>query len=271
MNPDWKDGEGEEDDILRGVIAANFLLSFDCRLAYDNILYRVSAEKKLQIHVQSVNNLTYKGHFAVFTVCVSNEMVSFNKESFVFMNFDMESDAYNPVFKDKPVVFGDVDLTDESSFNLIVLIEIKKIKETYSYHIYGMNVIPAVTEADIVLSGVFEVPMLDLELSGATFQELNNISAWQFQHRCLKEKKAKVKPASVIFRQNNSSLADMYPAKSCDFGISKVFMPTGERAEATESMTVNVKVADCVVRPFDKEKVEKDIKSFMKEKLYQGL
>lgn len=273
LKPDWRDEEGNEEEILRDEISQSFKLTAECKLSQDNVWYRISAEKKLQVHIQSIKNLTYKGHFAVFIVCISNDVVSFNKDSFVFMNYDLDSDAFNPMLKENSVVFGNVDLTDQSSFNLIVLVEFKKTHELYSYEIYGMNVIPAVTASDIVLNGVFEVPLIDLELSGALFQELNNINPWQFQHRFLKENKGNPRPASIILRQNNSSLGDMYPKKSCDYGISKMFVRKNDKVHAAkkQSNMPSAKMADCVHRSYNKEQIEHDIKEFIKNKLYEAV
>lgn len=268
LNPAWREEEGEEEEILRNEISKNFNLSTDCRLINDNVMYRISADKKLQVEVQSIKNLTYKGHFAVFIVCIANEEVSFNKESFVFLNYDLDSDAFNPEFKESSVVFGNVDLTDQSSFNLVVLVEFKKKEDLCTYEVYGMNVIPAVTSPDTILNGVFEIPLLDLELSGALFQELNNINPWQFQHRFLKENKGNPRPASIILRQSNSSLGDMYPKKACKFGYSKMFMRNSDKPQKSQKLP-SAKMSDCVQKGYKRDAIENDIKEFIKDKLYE--
>ena len=80
-------------------------------------------------------------------MCISNDVISFNKESFVFLRFDENSDLANPVLKEDPIVFSHVDMADDSSFHLIVLVEIKKRDEFFAFQIYGMNVIPITTHS----------------------------------------------------------------------------------------------------------------------------
>jgi hypothetical protein len=273
LNPKWNESGLPEEDALKHEISNTFKLTPQCRLIEDTVLYRISADKKLQIHVQSIKNLNFRGHFAVFIACISNEVVSFNKESFIFMNYDLESDSHNPVFKEKQVVFGDVDLSDESSFCLIAMVEIKKHHDEYSFEVYGINVIPSVSSSDTVINGAFEVPMLDLELSGALFQELNNISPWQFQYRFLKEKKCNAKAASIIYRQNNASIGDMYPKQSCQFEISSMFMPASDKFTSTQikSNKASSKMDDHVHKSMKRDAIEHDIKEFIKKKLYSGI
>ena len=136
-------------------------------------------------------------------------MISFNKESRIFFNFDQNSDAFNPVFKEKEIIFNNIDPSDETSFNLIILIEIGKSADSKSLdcHICGMNVIPLVSAPDTIVSGIFEIPMLDIEMSPEVFQELNIISPWQFQYKYLKEKKVRTISPRVVYRQSNTDLS----------------------------------------------------------------
>lgn len=212
------------------------------------------------------------GHFVVFVLCVSNEVVSFNKESYIFSNFDHSSDAHNPRFKEEPIVFGQLDLTDESSFNLIILVQVKKVGDTFTYHIYGINVLPVVTTSDTILNGIFEVPLLDLELNFSLFQELNNISPWQFQMRYLKEKKAKTLPISVIFRQNNTDLADMYPRTSFLDEINRFFMPSSESTPSLKSKSrqqpTQLIISDFLHKNINRREMESEIKQIIKNLIY---
>ena len=61
VSPSWKEQKLDEDITLRKEIASCFKLLGDCRLLSDLTLYRVSAEKKVQVHVQSIRNLDVKG------------------------------------------------------------------------------------------------------------------------------------------------------------------------------------------------------------------
>ena len=206
-------------------------------------------------------------------VCISNDIVSFNKESFLYFEFDKDSDAFSPKFKEAPIVFSNIDLTDETSFILLSLIEIKKPQDKYQYQIYGMNVIPIVTAAETIISGVFEIPLLDLEISPSLFEELNDCNPWQFQFRYLKEKKASTMPASIIFRQNNADLGDMLPAEVCEFQTSQMFMPNDkdilpspkrERDAKSESK----KVSSFLHSSLSKKEAQHEIREYVKRNLY---
>lgn len=201
---------------------------------------------------------------------MANDVVSFNKESYIFFHFDEESDAYNPDFIEEPIVFGSVDMADESSFILIVLIEIKKTQDLVTYEIYGMNVLPTITQPDTIMNGVFEVPLLDLELSAELFQELNNISPWQFQFRYIKEKKAEARSASIIFRQNNADLADMYQRKSFPTEINKMFVQSTEQSSPKQKRQnlPSTKVGSVLHKKLNRRTIENDIKEILKDKLY---
>lgn len=65
ISPDWKEEGGEESEILRGHLTSFFKLGYECKLLNDNVLFRVVTEKKLQVHVQSIRNLAYKGSFKI--------------------------------------------------------------------------------------------------------------------------------------------------------------------------------------------------------------
>jgi hypothetical protein len=143
----------------------------------------------------------------VFVLCVSNEAINFNKESAVFSELDPNSDVYNPVFLDKQATFGNIDVHDESSYCLVTLIRINEEASRPNYQVVGMNAIPLTITSDNVMNGVFEVPIIDLPLNQTFFTEFNNITAWQFQHRVHKDKKAALTQTSVIFRQSAHELS----------------------------------------------------------------
>jgi hypothetical protein len=143
----------------------------------------------------------------VCVICISNEVISFNKESRIFHTFDQDSDAFNPVFKEKEIIFNSIDPSDETSFNLVLLVEILRSDPDFSYHICGMNVLPLTTSTDTVLNGIFELPLLDLHMCPEVFQELNIINPWQFQYKYLKEKKVKTLQPRVLIRQCNTDLS----------------------------------------------------------------
>lgn len=62
LKPNWKDEKEDETVILRREITACFKLMLDCRLFEDFTMFRITAEKKLQIHVQSLKNLEVPGN-----------------------------------------------------------------------------------------------------------------------------------------------------------------------------------------------------------------
>jgi hypothetical protein len=143
----------------------------------------------------------------VFVLCVSNEAINFNRESAVFSELDPNSDVYNPVFLDKQATFGNIDVHDESSYCLITLVRVKEEAGRPSYQVVGMNAVPLTITSDSVMNGVFEVPMIDLPVNQTFFSEFNNITAWQFQHRVHKDKKASLTQTTVMYRQSAHELS----------------------------------------------------------------
>lgn len=207
----------------------------------------------------------------MFVVCVSNDVVSFNRESYLFFDVDPDSDVHCPRFREKPIVFTSIDLSDESSFMLISLIEIKKQMETFTYQVYGLNVIPILSASDTLISGVFEVPLLDLDLSTNLFEELNNCSPWQFQYRYLKEKKANAMPASIIFRQNNTDIGDMLPSTVCEYQTSQMFMPSDKDIAPSPRRDLKfepAKASKHLYKELTKSKAVHEIREYVKQHLY---
>lgn len=143
----------------------------------------------------------------MFVLCVSNEVINFSKESAVFCELDSASDASNPAFLEKQVTFGNIDTNDDSSYCLILLLRIKEEGGCVKYQVAGMNALPLTIAADTVMSGIFEVPLVDLPLNQAFFSEFNNISAWQFQHRVHKDRKASVSQTTIVYRQSAQELS----------------------------------------------------------------
>lgn len=137
-------------------------------------------------------------------------MINFAKESAIFSELDTTSDAFNPIFAEKQVTFGNIDTNDDSSYCLILLLRIKEEGGQIKYQVAGMNAIPLTISNDTVMSGVFEVPMVDLPLNQAFFSEFNNISAWQFQHRVHKDRKASVSQTTIVYRQSAQELSVEY-------------------------------------------------------------
>lgn len=134
-------------------------------------------------------------------------MINFAKESAIFCELDPSSDAYNPVLAEKQVTFGNIDTNDDSSYCLILLLRIQEEGGQIKYQVAGMNAIPLTISNDTVMSGVFEVPLVDLPLNQAFFSEFNNISAWQFQHRVHKDRKASVSQTTIVYRQSAQELS----------------------------------------------------------------
>lgn len=217
LSPDWREaldgGPAAEEQFLRRELARYFKVSRDCRLLEDHTVFRVTADKKVAVQVLALRGLPRRGtprsagHFAVCVICISNEVISFNKESRVFAAFDTTSDAFNPLLKEKEIIFNSIDPGDETSFNLLLLLEILPAPAGLAYHICGMNVLPLTTSADTVLNGIFELPLLDLHMCPEVFQELNIINPWQFQYKFLKEKKVKPLSTRVVVRQCNTDLS----------------------------------------------------------------
>lgn len=143
----------------------------------------------------------------MFVLCVSNELINFAKESAVFCEFVPGSDALHPVFEEKQATFGNIDTNDESSYCLIALVKVKEQDSRVSYQIAGINAIPLTLAPDTVMSGVFEIPMIDLPLNQAFFSEFNSITGWQFQHRVHKDKKATMTQTTVVYRQSAHELS----------------------------------------------------------------
>lgn len=163
----------------------------------------------------------------MFVLCVSNEIINFAKESAVFCELDPASDAYNPVFEEKQATFGNIDTNDESSYCLLALVKVREEDSRISYQISGINAIPLTIASDTVMSGVFEVPMIDLPLNQAFFSEFNSITGWQFQHRVHKDKKATMTQTAVIYRQSAHELS------------VRVFLPQSMFASPVEPLMVN--------------------------------
>lgn len=63
LNPDWKNEQGDVNSILRKELTPYFKLLADCRLFEDLTIFRITAEKKFQVHVQSLKNLSTAGIF----------------------------------------------------------------------------------------------------------------------------------------------------------------------------------------------------------------
>ena len=133
-----------------------------------------------------------------------------------------------------------------------------------------MNVIPIITANEVVLSGVFEIPLLDIEVNPDLFENLNNCSPWQFQYRYLKEKKANTKPASVVFRLNNPDLSDMFPDKFCKLQINQLFMPSDidRHSPNTKQSTSSLKeIKNFLHISLSKRQACRNIRDFIKKSL----
>lgn len=129
-----------------------------------------------------------------------------SKESCFYYEFDGLSDAYNPVFKDRQIVFNGINASDDSSFILLILFEIKKGRTSLEFVNCGVNIVPLMTAPDTIVNGVFEMPLVEVDLSPEVFTELNAVNPWQFQYRCIKEKKVKDSSVRVVYRQCNADL-----------------------------------------------------------------
>jgi len=206
----------------------------------------------------------------LFAVAISNDTISFNKESKLFAEFDMNSSGNNPVFREKEVVFNGIDPSDESSFLLLVLVEIKNEGGKISYATRGINAMPMVSSSDIILSGVFEVPFVELELSSLVFQELNNINPWQFQYRFLKDKKGSQSPITLIYRQCHTDISDMYPTEMPDdILINKLLMPVIDSTKKEATKSPPFKLSDCLYPDAYERDLQGEIREYIKDCLYK--
>ena len=59
--PDWNQNQDDDEAVLRSAIEQCFVMSRDCTLSNDFIYYRIFSQKRLEVQVQGLSNLSEPG------------------------------------------------------------------------------------------------------------------------------------------------------------------------------------------------------------------
>lgn len=68
VDPDWKSNNKDENQALKNCLSRCFKLTRDCKVSNDLTYFRISPDKKIEVQVQSIKNLTHPGILTITKV-----------------------------------------------------------------------------------------------------------------------------------------------------------------------------------------------------------